>query len=81
MGGLFKKPDNRAAEQQLEMQRQENARARAEADVERREIMEQQTARRRARQRGGSRMLLSSVRVAPEMGIETLGTTEQERAA
>lgn len=80
MGGLFKKPDNRAAEQQIQMQREENARARAEADVERREIMEQQTARRRARQRGGSRMLLSSVRVAPEMGIETLGTAEQERA-
>ena len=81
MGGLFKKPDNRAAEQQLEMQRQENARAKAEAEAERRDIMEAQTARKRARQRGGSRMLLSAARVAPETGIETLGTYEQERTA
>lgn len=80
MGGLFKKPDNRAAEQQLEMQRQENARARAEAEEERRDVMEQRTASRRARQRGGSRMLLSTARVAPETGIQTLGTAEQERA-
>jgi hypothetical protein len=81
MGGLFKKPDNRAAEQQLEMQRQENARVREEAQQERADILEAKTARRRAMQRGGSRMLLSAARVAPEMGIQTFGATEQERTA
>jgi hypothetical protein len=81
MSGLFRKPDNRAAEQQIQMQREENTRAREEAQEERRDILEQQTARKRARQRGGSRMLLSMARVAPETGIETFGAAEQERTA
>jgi hypothetical protein len=59
---------------QIQEQRAETARQKAEADAERAEIAKQDEARRRARQRGGSRMLLSEARVAPETGIgETLG--------
>lgn len=59
---------------QIQEQRAETARQKAEADAERAEIAKQDEARRRARQRGGSRMLLSEARIAPETGIgETLG--------
>lgn len=79
MSGLFKKPDNSAAERQLEEQRKENARLAAQAEEERVDLAEQSAARRRSRQRGGSRMLLSEARVAPETGVQTLGTMGVER--
>ena len=79
MSALFRKPDTRAAEQQIQMQREETTRARQEAEAERSDIAEQAAARRRARQRGGSRALLSEARVAPEMGIQTFGVMGTER--
>lgn len=79
MGGMFKKPDTSGAERQLAESKAENERARAEAEAERVDLAEQAAARKRARQRGGSRMLLSEARVAPETGIETLGAMGVER--
>lgn len=79
MSSMFKKPDNSAAERQIELQRQETARAKAQAEQEQVAIAEETAARRRARQRGGSRMLLSEARVAPEVGVETLGAMGVER--
>jgi hypothetical protein len=73
MSGLFGGGDGGAGAQ-IQEQREETARQKAEADAERAEIAKQDEARRRARQRGGSRMLLSEARIAPETGIgETLG--------
>lgn len=81
MSGIFGgKPDNSAAQRQLEEQRKENERMRAQAEEERRDIGEEAASRRRARMRGGSRMLLSEARVAPETGIQTLGMTGVERS-
>lgn len=79
MSGLFKKPDTSAADRQLEEQRKENARLAAQAEEERVDLAEQAAARRRSRQRGGSRMLLSEARVAPETGVQTLGAMGVER--
>lgn len=74
MSGLFGGGGDGGAGAQIQEQRAETARQKAEADAERAEIAKQDEARRRARQRGGSRMLLSEARVAPETGIgETLG--------
>lgn len=82
MGGARRdaKRAREAAEQQLEMQKAENARIKATQEAERRDIDEAMIARRRAKLRGGSRMLLSAARVAPESGVETLGTANSERA-
>ena len=75
MSGIFGgKPDTGPAERQLEEQRKENARLKQQQEDERRELSEQSEARRRARMRGGSRMLLSSARVNPEEGLSTLGS-------
>jgi sRNA-binding protein len=81
MSGMFKKPDTSAAERQLAESRAENERMRSEAEAERRDLAQQAESRRRARLRGGSRMLLSQARVAPEVGIETLGAMGVERTA
>jgi hypothetical protein len=80
MSGMFKRPDNSAAERQLAEQKAENARMLREAEVEKIDLAEQSAARRRAKQRGGSRMLLSEVRIAPETGIQTFGANGVERA-
>jgi hypothetical protein len=80
MSGMFKKPDNSAAERQLAEQRQENERMRQQAEGERVDLAEQAAAKRRARMRGGSRMLLSEARVSPEEGVMTLGTTTAREA-
>ena len=81
MGGSSAKKDakkaKRAAEQQLAEQRAENARLKAIAEAERRDLAEVEVARRAARLRGGSRMLLSQARVAPEAGV-TLGSSSLE---
>ena len=75
MSGIFgSKPDTGPAERQLAEQRAENERLRQQAEEERRDLGEESAARRRARLRGGSRMLLSGARVNPEEGITTLGT-------
>lgn len=81
MSGLFKKPDTSAADRQLEEQRKENTRLAEQAQEERVDLAEQAAAKRRARQRGGSRMLLSEARVAPETGIQTLGAMGVERVS
>jgi septal ring factor EnvC (AmiA/AmiB activator) len=77
MGGIFPGGGGggeAAARAQIHEMRKETARQKAKADAERAEIAKQDEARRRARQRGGSRMLLSEARIAPETGIgETLG--------
>lgn len=77
MSGLFGgKPDTGPAERQLAEQRAENERLRKQAEEERRDLGEESAARRRARLRGGARMLLSGARISPEEGITTLGTVE-----
>jgi hypothetical protein len=77
MSGLFGgKPDTSAAERQIAEQRQENERLRREAENEKRMLAEQEQAKLRSRTRGGSRMLLSEARVAPETGMQTLGSVE-----
>lgn len=77
MGGLIggtPKADTSAMRQQIEMQRQETERMRAQAEQERRDLAEQMAAKRTARAKGGSRMLLSEARLNPEAGMdETLG--------
>jgi len=72
MGGAFGggKPDTSAAEESLRMQREETARARKAAEEEKRNLAEQMSAQKRARLRGGKRMLLSESRLSPEMGID-----------
>jgi len=72
MGG---KPDNSAAMAQIEQQRQETERMRMQAEEEKRDLQEELAAKKRARQRGGARSLLSDSRLTPETGIEeeTLG--------
>lgn len=72
MGGAFGggKPDTSAAEESLRMQREETARARTAAEEEKRNLAEQMSAQKRARLRGGKRMLLSESRLSPEMGID-----------
>lgn len=80
MSGLFKKPDTSAADRQIAEQRQENERLRQQTEAERVDLAEQAAAKRRARLRGGSRMLLSEARVSPEEGVMTLGTTTAREA-
>ena len=79
MGGLFKKPDTSAAERQIAERRRETEAMRQQAEEEKRDMMESEASRRRARQRGGSRTLLSEARVAPETGVQTLGSATIER--
>jgi len=80
MSGLFGgKPDTGPAERQLAEQRAENERLKRQQEEERRDLSEQAEARRRARMRGGSRMLLSAARVNPEEGVTTLGAPGTER--
>ena len=72
MGGAFGggKPDTSAAEESLRLQREETARAKSAAEEEKRGLEEQLASKKRARLRGGKRMLLSESRLIPEMGIE-----------
>lgn len=64
-------------QQQIEMQQAETERMRTEAEAERREMEEQMAAKRKAKMRGGKRMLLSQERFSPELGVtdeeQTLG--------
>jgi dipeptidase len=74
VGGGGDKGATKAAQAQLEAQRQETERLRAQAEQEKRDLAEQMASKRMARARGGSRLLLSESRLNPEAGIdETLG--------
>lgn len=79
MSGLFRKPDTSAAERQIAESRKETETMRQQAEEEKRDMMETEAAKRRARARGGQRALLSEARVAPETGIQTLGSATIER--
>lgn len=72
MGGAFGggKPDTSAAEESLRMQREATEKARVSAEEEKRGLAEQMSAQKRARLRGGKRMLLSESRLTPETGLE-----------
>ena len=72
MGGAFGggKPDTSAAEESLRMQREATAKARETAEQEKRDLAEQMSAQKRARMRGGKRMLLSESRLTPEAGLD-----------
>jgi len=72
MGGLVGggKPDTSAAEESLRMQREATAKARETAEQEKRDLAEQMSAQKRARMRGGKRMLLSESRLTPETGLD-----------
>ena len=72
MGGAFGggKPDTSAAEESLRLQREETKRAREAAETEKRDYAEKMTASKRARLKGGKRMLLSESRLTPEAGLE-----------
>lgn len=79
MGGVIGgQKDSGAAEarRQLQLQQAETERLRQQAEQEKRDLAEQMSAKRMARSRGGSRMLLSEARLNPETGLdeETLGS-------
>jgi len=76
MGGLVggQKADTSAARAQMEQQRIENEKLREQAQAEKRDMAQQEAARKMARTRGGNRMLLAENRLNPEAGVdETLG--------
>ena len=79
MGGLFGgSPDTSGAERAAAETKAENEKIRAQAEEEKRQLAEQNSARAKARVRGGSRMLLSDTRLTPETGIQTLGSNEMK---
>lgn len=68
------KADTSAVKAQIEQQRLETERLRAQAEQDKRDLAEQQASKRMARARGGSRLLLAEERLNPETGVdETLG--------
>lgn len=75
MGSLFGGGgDNGAAEAAMAEQRKETERMRAQTEADKRDMLEQQQAGMKARQRGGARALLSTARVDGEEGLkDTLG--------
>ncbi len=78
-GGGEKKQDTSAMDAQLAEQKAENERMRVQNEEQRREEAERLAARRSARLRGGSRLLLSEARLTPETGLQqTLGSSEMK---
>jgi hypothetical protein len=74
MGSLFGGGDGGAAEAAMAEQRKETERMRAQAEADKRDMLETQQAGLKARQRGGARALLSTARVDGEEGLkDTLG--------
>lgn len=74
MGSLIggNKADTRAASAanaQMEQQRLETEKLRAQAETEKRDLAAQEAARKMSRTRGGSRLLLSEDRLNPELGV------------
>jgi hypothetical protein len=74
MGGLIggQKADTSAARAQMEQQRIETEKLRAQAETEKRDLAAQEAGRKMSRIRGGSRMLLSEDRLSPESGVDEL---------
>lgn len=72
MGSLIggQKADTRAARAQMEQQRLETEKLRAQAETEKRDLAAQEAARKMSRTRGGSRLLLSEDRLNPESGVD-----------
>jgi len=77
MGGKSgsQKRAERAAQQQLALQRQELERMRIENESGMRSMGERLAAARKVR--GGSRSLLSDARLNPEQGVATLGASPE----
>ena len=75
MGDLFGGGgDGGAAERAMAEQRAEVERTRAQTEAEKRDMLEKRQAGLKARQRGGSRALLSEARIDCEEGLkDTLG--------
>jgi microcystin degradation protein MlrC len=76
MGGIVGggKADTSAMKAQLAQQQAETERMRTQAEQEKRDLAEQMAAKRMARAKGGSRLLLADERLNPEGGVdETLG--------
>lgn len=76
MGGIVGGGDNgsKAASAQLAQAKADTERMRQQAEQEKRDLSEEMAGKRRARSKGGSRMLLSENRLNPEEGVdETLG--------
>ena len=71
IGGGAPKPDTSA----LQAQQKENERLRLQAEQEKRSLAEELAGKRRSRNHGGERTLLSESRLNPETGLdETLGS-------
>jgi hypothetical protein len=75
MGGIIGGGDDGgAAAAQLEEQRKQNEKMRAQAEAEKRDMLEKQQSGLKARQRGGARSLMSEARLGDEQGLkDTLG--------
>jgi len=75
MGGLLGGGgDNGAAAAAMAEQQKETARMRAQAEADKRDMLEKQQSGMKARQRGGARALLATERVDGEQGLkDTLG--------
>ena len=72
IGGGSSAPDMSG---QIRAQQEENARLKAQAEQEKRDLASQAASRISARRSGGARMLLSDTRLTPEAGVEqTLGS-------
>ena len=69
MSGLFGTPDTSGQREQLRKQEEATARQEAQLQKERTDLAERAMASARARQRGGSRMLLSAER-PDELGVQ-----------
>lgn len=72
MTGLIggQRADTRQAREQMEQQRLETEKLRAQAETEKRDLAAQEAARKMSRTRGGSRLLLSEDRLNPESGVD-----------
>lgn len=76
MGGLLGgAPDNSAMYAQIEAQKQETERLRAQAEQDKQQLAADLASKRKARQRNAA-ALLSPDRLNPEEGIDTLGASD-----
>jgi hypothetical protein len=74
MGGMFGGGGDGGAAAAMAEQKKETERMRAQAEAEKRDMLEAQQAGMKARQRGGARALLSTARMDGEEGLkDTLG--------
>ena len=75
MGDLFSGGGDGGAAASMAEQKKETERMRAQAESEKRDLLEKQQAGLKARQRGGARALLSTARMDGEQGVEDLKDT------